>query len=85
MIAAFHTNVCNNKVRDKINMWLPKTVNELYTFADKCACAEEGRRLPGEDTGAEVVSEDNGAATPKKKGWKRKGKVKYGRGMVTQL
>ena len=59
-----------------MNVKLPKTVNELYTLADKCARAEEGRRLPGEDAGAEVDSEDDDAATPGKKGRKRNRKRK---------
>src|SRR3990170_5870516 len=68
VIAAFHTNVRNRKMREKMNVKLPKTVNELYTLADKCACTEEGRRLPTEDAGIEVDSEDDNAATPQKKG-----------------
>jgi hypothetical protein len=42
-----------------MNVWLPKTVNELYTLADKCARAQEGRRLPGEEEVVGVNSEDN--------------------------
>jgi hypothetical protein len=76
VIAAFHTNVRNRKMQEKMNVRLPKTNNELYTLADKCARAEEGRRLPGEDAGAEVDSEDDDAATPKKKGRKRNRKRK---------
>ena len=29
-----------------MNVWLPKTVKELYTLVDKCARMEEGRKLP---------------------------------------
>jgi hypothetical protein len=76
VIAAFHTNVHNRKMREKMNIRLPRTVNELYTLADKCARAEEGRRLPEEDAGVEVDSEDDDAATPKKKGRKRNRKRK---------
>ena len=68
VIAAFHTNVRNRRMREKMNVKLPKTVNELYTLADKCAHTEEGRRLPGEDASAKVDSEDDDAATPRKKG-----------------
>jgi hypothetical protein len=37
VIAAFHTNVHNRRMREKMNIKLPKTINELYTLADKCA------------------------------------------------
>jgi hypothetical protein len=76
VIATFHTNVRNRRMREKMNVKLPKTVNELYRLADKCARAEEGRRLPGEDAGAEVDSKDDDAATPRKKGRKRNRKRK---------
>ena len=77
MIAAFHTNVRNRRMRAKMNVRLPKTVNKLYTLADKCARAEEGRRLPGEEVGVEVDSEDDDdAATPRKRNSKRNKKRK---------
>jgi hypothetical protein len=56
VIAAFHSNVRNRKIHSKMSIQLPKTVNELYTLADKCARAEEGRRLPGEEDDIEVDS-----------------------------
>ena len=43
VIAAFQSNVRNHRIRSKMNMRFPKTVNELYTLADKCARTEEGR------------------------------------------
>ncbi|KAI5016666.1 hypothetical protein ZWY2020_006517 [Hordeum vulgare] len=62
-----------------MNVKLPKTVNELYTLADKCARAEEGRPLLGEEAGVEVDSDDDDDAPgPKgrnqKRSKKRKGK-----------
>jgi hypothetical protein len=63
-------------MREKMNVKLPKTVNELYMLADKCTQGEEGRRLPGEDAGTKVDSEDDDAASPKKKGRKRNRKRK---------
>ena len=33
-----------------------RDVSELYALADKCARAEEGRRLPGENIGAEDLT-----------------------------
>jgi hypothetical protein len=71
-------------MREKMNVRLPKTVNELYTLADKCARAEEGRSLPGEDAGTEVDSEDDNATTPKKKGRKRNRKHKGKTVMVVE-
>jgi LuxR family maltose regulon positive regulatory protein len=59
VIAEFHSNVRNRRIRSKMSVQLPKIVNELYTLADKCARAEEGRRLPGEEEGAGVNSEDD--------------------------
>jgi hypothetical protein len=66
---------------EKMNVKLPRNINKLYTLADKCARAKEGRRLPGEDAGREVDSEDDSTATPKGKGWKCNRKRK-GRTMI---
>ena len=49
MIAAFQSNVCNHRIRSKMNVRLPKTVKELQTLVDKCALMEEGRKLPREE------------------------------------
>jgi hypothetical protein len=66
MIAAFHSNVRNRRMQAKMNVRLPKTVNELYTLADKCARTEEGRRLPVEEAGIEIdLDVDDGASNPK--------------------
>jgi hypothetical protein len=37
VIAAFQSNMRNRRIRSKMNIRLPKTVNELYTLVDKCA------------------------------------------------
>jgi hypothetical protein len=58
---AFHMNVRNHRMRSEMNIMKVRTINELYALVDKCACAEEGRRLPGEDAGPEVDSEDDDA------------------------
>ena len=47
VIAAFQSNVCNRRIRSQMNVWLPKTVKELYTVVDKCTRMEVGRKLPG--------------------------------------
>jgi hypothetical protein len=76
---AFHMNMRNRRMRSEMNIVKVRTINELYALADKCARAEEGRRLPGEDTGAEVDSEDDDtddASTPQKKSQKCKRKRK---------
>ena len=54
-----------------MNVWLPKTVKELYTLVDKCARMEEGRRLPEEEDCANVHSEDEDDSTTQKKSKKR--------------
>ena len=52
-----------------------KDVAELYVLADRCARAEEGRKYPGEDAGAETDSTGD-TATPVKKGRRRNKKRK---------
>ena len=42
-----------------------RDVSELYALADKCARAEEGRKLPGENTKA--GGSDSEEAAPAKK------------------
>ena len=49
VIEAFQSNVCNRRIRSKMNVQFPKTVKELYTLVDKCARMEEGMKFPGED------------------------------------
>ena len=71
MIAAYQSNVRNRRIHSKMNMRLPKTVNELYTLVDKCALMEEGRRLPGEEDCTNVDSEDDDESTNQKKSKKR--------------
>ena len=39
-------------MREEMVMCKIRDVNELYVLADKCARAEEGRKLPGENIGA---------------------------------
>jgi hypothetical protein len=58
VIVVFHLNVHNRRIT-KMSVRLPKTVNELYTLEDKCARAEEGRRLPGEEEGGGIDSKDD--------------------------
>ena len=67
MIATFQSNVRNHRVSAKMNVWLPKTVKELYTLADKCAQMEQGRKLPGEEDCIDVDSEDDDESTSQKK------------------
>jgi hypothetical protein len=55
VIAAFQSNMHNRMIRSKMNVRLPKTVNELYTLVDKCAEVEEGRRLLGEEDGVTLT------------------------------
>ena len=78
VISVFHQNVRNRKMREELAMNKVKDVAEIYVLADRCARAEEGRKYPGEDAGAETDSMDDTTA-PTKKGRchnrKRKGKT----------
>ena len=51
-----------------------RDVSELYALADKCARAEEGRRLPGED--ADAGGSDSEDAAPAKKSRRRNNRRK---------
>ncbi|KAI5006874.1 hypothetical protein ZWY2020_042086 [Hordeum vulgare] len=64
-----HEELAMNKVR---------VVAELYTMADRCARAEEGRRLPGNNVGVEADSKDEDANVPTKRG-KRRNKKQNGK------
>ena len=63
VVASFQSNMCNRRIRSKMNVRLPKTVKELYTLVDKCARMEEGRKLPGEEDCTNVDSEDEDEST----------------------
>src|SRR3954463_10208337 len=75
VISAFHQNVRNRRMREEMTMCKIKDVSELYVLADKCARAEEGRKLPGENTGAgESDSEDTAPARKNRRRSNRKKK-----------
>ena len=76
VISAFHQNVRNRKMREELAMNKVKDVAKLYVLADRCARAEEGRKYPGEDAGAETDSTDEDTAAPTKKGRRRNRKRK---------
>src|SRR3954467_6228622 len=61
-------------MREEMAMCKIKEVSELYALADKCARAEEGRKLPGESVG-EGESDSDGTA-PARRGRRRNGKKK---------
>src|SRR3954462_1577133 len=65
VISAFHQNVRNRRMREEMAMTKIRDVGELYALADKCARAEEGWKLPGEDVGA--GESDSGDSAPAKK------------------
>lgn len=79
VISAFHQNVRNCKMREELAMNKIKDVAELYVLVDRCAQAEEGRKYPREDAGAETDSTDEDTTGPMKNGRRRnrkhKGKV----------
>src|SRR6187399_311577 len=74
VISAFHQNVRNRRMREEMAMTKIRDVSELYALADKCARAEEGRKLPGEDTGAR--GSDSEDAAPAKKSRRRNNRKK---------
>ena len=74
MISTFHQNVRNRRMREEMAMTKIRDVSELYALADKCARAEEGRRLPGEDTCA--GGSDSEDAAPAKKSRRRNNRRK---------
>ena len=76
VISAFHQNMRNRKMREELAMTKVKDVTELYVLADRCARAEEGRKYPGEDAGAETNSTDKDTAALTKKGRRRSRKRK---------
>ena len=76
VISAFHQNVRNRRMREELAMTKVKYVDELYVLADTCARAEEGRKYPGEDAGAETNSTNEDTAAWTKKGRRRNRKRK---------
>ena len=77
VISAFHQNVRNRRMREEMAMCKIRDVSELYALADKCARAEEGRRLLGENIGA--GGSDSEDAAPAGKNWRRNNKRKKGK------
>src|SRR4051812_22695257 len=74
VISAFHQNVRNRRMREEMAMCKIKEVSELYALADKCARAEEGRKLPGESIGDGDF--DSEGTAPARKGRRWNGKKK---------
>jgi hypothetical protein len=81
VVSAFHQNVRNCKMCEELAMNKVKSIAELYALADKCARAEEGRKLPGEAVGAGAESEDEDVATPPRKN-RRQNKKRKGKAML---
>ena len=73
VITALHQNVRNRKMREELAMNKVKDVAELYVLTDRCARAEEGRKYPSEDAGAETDSTDEDVVALAKKGRRRNG------------
>ena len=76
VISAFHQNVRNRKMHEELAMNKVKDVAELYVLADRCTRADEGRKYPSEDAGAETDSTNDDTAAPTKKGRRRNRKYK---------
>ena len=64
-------------MREEMAMCKIRDVSELYALADKCARAEEGRRLPGENIGAE--GSDSEDAAPARKNRRRNNRKRKGK------
>ncbi|SPT20406.1 unnamed protein product [Triticum aestivum] len=77
VITVFHQNVHNRRMREEMAMHKVKDVSELYALADKCARAEEGRKLPGETIGAGGSDSDD--STPAKKNRRQNNKKRQGK------
>ena len=56
MIQSFHANVRYTRMRDKLSTHRIETTRELWELADRCARAEEGVRVPGEDEPEDKVT-----------------------------
>jgi hypothetical protein len=69
----------NRKMCEELAMNKVRDIVELYALADKCARAEEGRKLLGEDAGAGIDSEEEDVALARRgqrrNNIKRKGKA----------
>jgi hypothetical protein len=68
-------------MREELAMNKIRDVGELYALADKCARAEEGRKLPGEGIGAGGGSESEDAV-PAKKGRARNNRKRKGKAVL---
>ena len=64
IIAAFHANVRDPKMREKMSTRAVRSTAELFQLADKCARAEEGRRAP--DNGAAEEGDPGKKPAPKR-------------------
>jgi hypothetical protein len=68
-------------MREELAMNKIRDIGGLYALADKCAQAEEGRKLPGEDVGAGVDSESEDA-TPARRGRQRNNRKRKGKAVL---
>lgn len=80
VISAFHQNVRNRRMREEMAMCKIRDVSELYALADKCARAEEGRKLPGENT--EAGGSNSEDAAPAKQNRRRNNRKKKGKDVL---
>ena len=63
-------------MREEMVMCKIRDVSELYALADKCARAEEGRKLPGENAGAGGFDSEDAAPAKKNGGGTGRRKAK---------
>src|SRR3954468_3850993 len=80
VISAFHQNVRNRRMREEMAMCKIRDVSELYALADRCAHAEEGRKLPGENVG--TAGSDSDDAAPASKNMRRNNRKRKGKDVL---
>src|SRR3954462_4705987 len=80
VISAFHQNVRNRRMREEMVMCKIRDVSELYALADKCARAEEGRKLPGDNVG--TAGSDSDDTAPARKNRRRSNRKKKGKDVL---
>ena len=49
VIQSFHANIRHTRMREKLSTHRIEPTRELWELADRCARAEEGVRVPGEE------------------------------------
>src|SRR3954467_6753951 len=70
----------NRRMRGEMRLSKLREARELYALADRCARAEEGRKLPGENTG--TGGSDSEDAAPANKNRRRNNRKRKGKDVL---